>query len=48
MKRFRVIYIPTGKEDKEWTFVGSKSADRILETFKMGVIVSIVEEPFED
>jgi hypothetical protein len=48
MKRFRVVYVPKGKEDKEWTFVGAKSADRVLETFNMGIIVSIVEEPFED
>jgi hypothetical protein len=48
MKRFRVVYVPKGKEDKEWTFVSAKSVESLKKIFDMGAIVSIVEEPFED
>lgn len=48
MKRFRVVYLPHGKEDKEWTFVGAKSRESLHESFKMGTIISIEDAPDED
>lgn len=48
MKRFRVVYLPHGKEDKEWTFVGAKSRESLQKAFTMGIIVSVEDAPDED
>jgi hypothetical protein len=47
-KRFKVIYVPFGKEDKEWIHVTAQSVEQLHKMLKNDVVVSIVEEPFED
>jgi hypothetical protein len=48
MKRFKVVYIPHSKKEEEWTFIGAKSVERVLQIFDLGAIISIVEAPFEE
>lgn len=48
MKRFKVVYIPKGKSQREEIFIGSKSQASLMKAFNLGSVVSIVEEPFKD
>lgn len=43
MKTYMVIYLPHGKEDKEWINVEANSPQEILKTFKGGPIINIKE-----
>lgn len=47
-KRFKVVYVPFGKEDKEWMHVTVKSVEQLHKMLKNEVVISIVEDPFED
>jgi hypothetical protein len=44
MKTYRVIYLPHGREDKEWMDVQASNPEEILKTFKSGVIIDIRED----
>jgi hypothetical protein len=44
MKTYTVIYLPHGREDKEWIDVQASSPEEILKTFKGGPIVDIRED----
>lgn len=41
MKTFRIIYLPHGREDKEWIDVEAKSKEEAMTQFKGGIILSI-------
>jgi hypothetical protein len=44
MKKFRVIYLPYGKEDKEWMYVTATSKEEVTKDFISGIILHIEEE----
>jgi hypothetical protein len=44
MKKFRVIYLPYGKEDKEWMYVTATSKEEVTKNFISGIILHIEEE----
>jgi hypothetical protein len=44
MKKFRVIYLPYGKEDKEWMYVTATSKEEVTKDFISGIILRIEEE----
>ena len=44
MKTYTVIYLPHGREDKEWINVQANSPQEILKTFKGGPIIDIKED----
>lgn len=48
MKKFKVIYLPHGREDKEWMNVDSTSTEQLKIDFKAGVIIDIKEIKEED
>lgn len=41
MKEYTVIYLPFGREDKEWMYVEAGSKEELINNFKSGVIISI-------
>jgi hypothetical protein len=41
MATFRIIYLPHGREDKEWIDVDANSKEEALAQFKGGPILSI-------
>jgi hypothetical protein len=41
MKEFTVVYLPYGREDKEWMNVSAKSEKDLIKNFKPGVILDI-------
>ena len=41
MKQFTVIYLPHGREDKEWMVVDSNSKKDLINEFKSGIIINI-------
>jgi hypothetical protein len=43
MKTYRVIYLPHGREDKEWIDVEAVSIKELKESFKGGPIIDIRE-----
>jgi len=43
MKTYTVIYLPYGKEDKEWMDVQANSKDEVINNFKAGIIIQIRE-----
>jgi len=43
MKTYTVIYLPYGKEDKEWMDVQANSKEEAINNFKAGVIIQIRE-----
>ena len=43
MKTFRVIYLPHGREDKEWIDVQTNSKEEAINNFKGGMIIQIRE-----
>ena len=43
MKTFRVIYLPHGREDKEWMDVEAESKEAAMSNFKAGMIIQIRE-----
>lgn len=47
MKKFRVIYLPYGREDKEWVYVTAKSEEEVTKNFISGIILRIEEEEDE-
>lgn len=47
MKKFKVIYVPTGKYQTETILVDSESKPNVLRVFNLGSVVSIVEEVSE-
>lgn len=44
MKKFRIIYIPFGREDKEWMHVRANSLEEAMKNFIAGSIIRIEEE----
>lgn len=44
MKNFKVIYLPYGREDKEWMYVQAKSSQEAAANFKAGIVIRIEEE----
>lgn len=48
MKTFKVIYLPHGREDKEWMNVNSTSLQSVQDNFQAGMIISIEEVNSED
>jgi len=44
MKKFRVIYLPFGREDKEWMYVNATSKEEAMKNFIAGSIIRIEEE----
>ena len=48
MKIFKVIYLPHGREDKEWMNVNSNSLKDVENNFQAGIIISIEELNSED
>lgn len=44
MKKFRIIYLPHGREDKEWVDVVDVSKESAIQSFKAGILISISEE----
>ena len=44
MKNFKVIYLPYGREDKEWMYVQATSAQEAAYNFKAGIVIRIEEE----
>lgn len=44
MKLFRVIFIPYGREDKEWMHVRATSKEEAMKNFIAGSIIRIEEE----
>ena len=43
MKTFRIIYLPFGREDKEWIDVEAESKEAAMNNFKAGMIIQIRE-----
>lgn len=43
MKTFKVIYVPHGREDKEWMDVEAHSKEEVMNNFKAGMIIQIRE-----
>lgn len=43
MKTFRIIYLPHGREDKEWVDVEANSKEEAINNFKAGMIIQIRE-----
>ena len=43
MKQFTVIYLPFGREDKEWVKVEAGSKEELKTNFKAGIILKIEE-----
>lgn len=43
MKTFRIIYLPHGREDKEWIDVEAVSEEAAMSNFKAGMIIQIRE-----
>tara|TARA_R110002020_G_scaffold468915_1_gene693542 strand:- start:249 stop:392 length:144 start_codon:yes stop_codon:yes gene_type:complete len=42
MKEYRLIYVPIGREDKEWTIIEAKDQERaLIQATPMGDIVSL-------
>lgn len=41
MNQYRVIYLPFGREDKEWIRVMAKSETDLILEFKAGTILNI-------
>lgn len=48
MKLFKVIFIPFGREDKEWMHVRANSKEEAMKNFIAGSIIRIEEEDDED
>ena len=48
MKKFRVIYLPHGREDKEWMYFTATSEADVIKRFASGIILRIEEEEDED
>jgi hypothetical protein len=44
MKTFRIIYLPHGREDKEWIDVQATSIQDAMNNFKGGPILDVREE----
>jgi hypothetical protein len=44
MKTFRIIYLPHGREDKEWMDVQAKTKAEAMSNFKAGMILQVREE----
>jgi hypothetical protein len=43
MKTFRIIYLPHGREDKEWIDVQANSKKEAMNNFKGGMIIQVRE-----
>ncbi len=41
MKTFRVIYLPHGREDKEWIDVEAVSKEAAINNFRSGIILRV-------
>lgn len=41
MKQFTIIYLPYGKEDKEWINVEANTKEEAINNFKGGIIIQI-------
>jgi hypothetical protein len=41
MKQFTIIYLPYGKEDKEWINVEANTKEEAMNNFKGGIIIQI-------
>jgi hypothetical protein len=43
MKTYRIIYLPIGKQDKEWINIKANSIEEANNSFKLGIIININE-----
>lgn len=43
MKTYKVIYLPYGREDKEWIDVQASSREELAANFTAGLIIKIEE-----
>ena len=41
MKEYKVVFLPYGREDKEWMYVNAKSKKDLIKNFKSGIIIYI-------
>lgn len=48
MKYFRVTYIPTGRQDKEWMMWRANSKDELKKFFNAGMLIDIKEVTKEE
>lgn len=48
MKLYRVIYLPHGREDKEWMHFRATSEADVIKRFASGIILRIEIEEDED
>jgi hypothetical protein len=44
MKTFRVIYLPHGREDKEWIDVQGTDKNEVMRNFTYGLLIEIREQ----
>ena len=45
MKRYRLIYVPKGREDKEWMFIYAANDESALKKAReVGIVVKLEEE----
>lgn len=44
MKTFRVIYLPHGREDKEWIDVQGTDKNEVMRNFTYGILIEIREQ----
>ena len=45
MKQYRLIYVPIGKEDKEWIIINASSIqEALVQADQMGDIIDLIEE----
>lgn len=43
MKTYTIIYVPFGREDKEWIDVQANSKEEAMNNFKGGMIIQVRE-----
>ncbi|MDI3349641.1 hypothetical protein [Mycoplasmopsis arginini] len=47
MKTFRVVYLPHGREDKEWIDVQGTDKNEVMRNFTYGILIEIREKDDE-
>ena len=47
MKTFRVVYLPHGREDKEWIDVQGTDKNEVMRNFTYGILIEIRENEDE-
>jgi hypothetical protein len=47
MKTFRVVYLPHGRDDKEWIDVQGTDKNQVIRDFSYGILIEIREQDEE-